>query len=188
MDGKQDVRRRFSDLHAQALNVFGQARQRILNAVLGEHLRDVQVGSDPKRHGNGELAVAGRLAAQVKHVLNAVDLLLERRCHRPRHGVGGRARIDCCDLYGGRHDLRILRDRQDRQRAKTNQRHEDAEDRRQDGPVNEDVGQAHVETPVLTLAVRARVVLNRAFLRVDLAAWHCVHQPLDDHTVLRAKT
>ena len=77
--GEQDVRRRFPDLHAKALHVLRQAGQRVLHAVLRQHLRDVEVGADPERHGDRELAVAGGLAAHVEHVLDAVDLLLERR-------------------------------------------------------------------------------------------------------------
>ena len=48
------------------------------------------------------------------------------------------------DLDRRRHDLRILRDRQDRERAEPDQRHEDAEDSREERTVDEEVGQAHV--------------------------------------------
>ena len=140
MDGEQDVRRRFADLHAQPLHVLGQPRQRVLHAVLRQHLRDVQVGADPEGHRDGELAVAGRLAAHVEHVLDAVDLLLERRRDRPRDRLGGGAGIDRRDLDRRRHDLRILRDRQDGERAEPDQRHEDAEHGGEDRPVDEDVG------------------------------------------------
>ena len=84
MDGEQDVGRRFPDLHPLALDVLGQAGQGVLDAVLRQHLGDVQVGSDLEGHRDRDLAVAGRLAAHIEHVLDAVDLLLERRCDRPR--------------------------------------------------------------------------------------------------------
>ena len=80
-----------------------------------------------ERDGDGELAVAGRLAAHVEHVLDAVDLLLERRRDGAGDGLGGCAGIGRRDLHRRRDDFRILRDRQDRERAETDQRHEDAE-------------------------------------------------------------
>ena len=39
----------FLHLHAEALHVVGQARQRILHAVLRQHLRDVEVGADAEQ-------------------------------------------------------------------------------------------------------------------------------------------
>ena len=80
MHREQDVGRRFPHLHAEPLHVVGQPGQRVLHAVLRQHLRDIEVGPDPERDGDGELAVAGRLARHVDHVLDAVDLLLERGC------------------------------------------------------------------------------------------------------------
>ena len=133
----------FLHLHAEALDVLRQPRQRVLDAVLRQHLRDVQVGADPEGHRDRELAVAGRLAAHVEHVLDAVDLLLERRRDRSRRPSRPMRRDRCRDLHRRRHDLRILRDRQDGERAKPDQGHEDAEHRREDRPVDEEVGEAH---------------------------------------------
>src|SRR6516164_7982611 len=48
-----------ADLHAQALDVLWQARQCILHAVLGQHLRDVEVSADLERDGNRQVAVPG---------------------------------------------------------------------------------------------------------------------------------
>jgi len=48
---------------------------------LRQHLRDIEVGADPERHGDGEFAIARGLAAHVEHVLDAVDLLLQRCRH-----------------------------------------------------------------------------------------------------------
>ena len=93
MHREQDVGRRFPHLHAEPLHVLGQAGQRVLHAVLRQHLRDVEIGADPEGHGDGELAVAGRLAVDIDHVLDAVDLLLERRRDRARNGLGGSAGI-----------------------------------------------------------------------------------------------
>ena len=147
VDGQQNVRRRLADLHAQPLHVFGQPRQRVLDAILRQHLGDVQVGADPEGHRDGELAVAGRLAAHVEHALDAVDLLLERRGHGACHGLGRGARIDGRDLHRRRHDLRVLCDWQDGERAEPDQGHEHAEDGREDRPVDEEVRQAHGGVP-----------------------------------------
>ena len=37
-------------------------------------------------------------------------------------------------------------------------------------------------------AIGGDVIADRAFMRVDLDAWSGVHQPIDDHAVVRAKT
>ncbi len=140
---QQDVRRRLLHRDALALHVLRQPRQRHLDPVLRQHLGGVEVGAELEGDGDGELAVAGALAAHVQHVLHAVDLLLERR----RHGLGDHRRrgagIGRGDLDRRRRDLGILRDRQDEQRAEPDQRDEDAQHRGQDRPVDEDVGQAH---------------------------------------------
>jgi hypothetical protein len=83
VDRQEDVGRRLPHLHAQALDVFGQPRQGVLDPVLRQHLCDIKVGPDSKRHRNRELAVTGRLAAQVQHVFDAVDFLLKRRRDGP---------------------------------------------------------------------------------------------------------
>jgi hypothetical protein len=82
VDRQKDVGRGLPHLNAQALDVFGQPGQGVLDPVLRQHLRDIKVGSDSKRHRYRELAIAGRLAAQVQHVLDAVDFLLKRRAVR----------------------------------------------------------------------------------------------------------
>ncbi len=136
---QQDVGRRLPHLHAEALHILGQSGQGVLHAVLRQHLRDIEVGPNSERHGYRELAIPRRLAAHVQHAFNAVDLLLERRCNGPRNGLRGRARVGRCDLDRGRHDLRILRNRQDDERTKSDQRHEDAQDGGEDRPVDEAV-------------------------------------------------
>ena len=149
MHREQDVRRRLAHLHAQALDVVRQARQRVLHPVLREHLRDVEVRADAEGDRDGELAVPGGLAAHVDHVLDAVDLLLERRRDCLADHLGGRAGVARGHLHRRRHDLRILRDRQDHQRAEPDQGEEDADHRRQDGAIDEEVREAHRALPIL---------------------------------------
>jgi hypothetical protein len=148
VDGEQDVRRRLSHLHAEALDVDRQARQGVLHPVLGQHLRDVEIRADPEGHGDGELAVAGGLAAHVDHVLDAVDLLFERRRDRLADNLGRRAGVARGHLDGGRHDLRILGDRQHDQRAEADERDEQVDHDREDGAVDEAVREAHARAPL----------------------------------------
>jgi hypothetical protein len=87
MNREKDAGCRFADLHAKALHVVGEAWQCVLDAILRQHLRDVQVGPDPECYGDGEFAVSGGLTAHIEHVLNTVDLLLKRRCDGARYGL-----------------------------------------------------------------------------------------------------
>ena len=147
MHRKQDVRRRLAHLHAQPLHVVRQSRQRVLHPVLRQHLRDIEIRANPEGDRDGEVAVSGGLAAHVDHVLDAVDRLLERRRDRLADHLGGGAGIAGGHLHRRRHDLRILRDRQDHQRAETDQREEHAEHRRQDGAIDEEMGETHRALP-----------------------------------------
>src|SRR5215831_10699969 len=128
-----------ADLHAQALDVVRKSRQRILHAVLGQHLRDVEVSADLERDGNREVAVPGRLTAHVEHVLDAVDLLFERRRDGAGDGLRGGAGIGRRHLHGGRDDFRILCNRENRERSETKQGHEDAEHSREARAINEEM-------------------------------------------------
>ena len=49
--------------------------------VLHLHLRDVEIGAEVEGDRDGEAAVGGRVRRHVEHVLDAVDLLLDRRHH-----------------------------------------------------------------------------------------------------------
>ena len=51
------------------------------DAVLHLHLRDIEIGADVEGHRDGEAPVGGRVRRHVEHVLDAVDLLLDRRDH-----------------------------------------------------------------------------------------------------------
>ena len=82
------------------------------DAVLHQHLRRIEVGAELEGDGERELAVAGRLRRHVEHVLDAVDLLLERRGDGVGDDLGRGAGIGGGDRDRRRRDLRILRDRQ----------------------------------------------------------------------------
>ena len=75
--------------YALRLHGLRQLRQRGGNAVLHQHLREVEVGADLESDYERVMAVgcAGRL--HVEHVLDAVDLLLDRE----RDGLDQRLRV-----------------------------------------------------------------------------------------------
>src|SRR5215469_18445248 len=127
MNDQEYARRRLPDLHTEPLHVFRQPGQSVLDAVLRQHLCHIQVGADAEGNGDRELAVASRLTAHVEHILDAIYLLFERRGHGPRHGVRRGTWIHRGDLHCGWDDLRVLRDRQDRERSDPEERYESAE-------------------------------------------------------------
>src|SRR5215831_12684567 len=145
VNGQKYTGYRLADLHAEALDVLWQARQCILHAVLGQHLRDVEVSADLECDRNREVAVPGRLTAHVEHVLDAVDLLFERRRDGAGDGLGRCTGIGRGYLHGRRDDFRILCDREDRERAEPKQRQKDAEHSREARAINEEMCEAHVE-------------------------------------------
>jgi hypothetical protein len=75
--------------HAEAAHFFRQPRLGLADAVLDQLLCLVGVGAELEGDSQRHHAVGRRLAAHVEHVLDAVDLLLDRR----RHGLGNDFRI-----------------------------------------------------------------------------------------------
>ncbi len=116
---------------------IGQDRLGQRDAVLHQHLADVQVGAGLERHGQRVVAVVGALRRHVQHVLDAVDLLLDRRGHGVGHGLGVGAGIVGRHLDGRRRDVRVLRDRQREQGDAAAQRDDDRQHRGEDRPVDE---------------------------------------------------
>ena len=127
MDAQQQGRDCLLDLHPLELDFLRQPGQRVLHPVVREHQRRVDVGADLEDHRDGELAVTRRLAADVVHVLDAVDGLLERRRDGARDDVGRSARVGGRDLDGWRDDVRILGYRQECCRGKSEHHDEDTD-------------------------------------------------------------
>ena len=75
-------------------------------AVLHQHLGHVQVDAGLERDGQRVGAVVGALRRHVHHVLDAVDLLLDRRGDGVGDDLGVGAGIDGRDLDRRRRDLR----------------------------------------------------------------------------------
>ena len=76
---------------ADIAHVRRQPRLGDRHPVLHLDLRDIEIGAELEGHGNWEAAVARRVRGDVEHVLDAVDLLLERRDDRGGHHVGAGA-------------------------------------------------------------------------------------------------
>ena len=92
VDHHQHVGRVLAHRDAEAADLLGQARLGDRDPVLHQHLGGIEIGAEREGHGQRQLAVAGRLADHVEHVVDAVDLLLERRRHGIAHGLGRGAR------------------------------------------------------------------------------------------------
>ena len=128
---------------AEAAHIFGQAGLGDGDAVLHENLGLVDVRAGLEDDVDRQQAVAGRLRVDVEHVVDAVDLLLDRR----RDGLGddlrGGAGIRGVDGDGRRCDVGIFGDRQQSHRDESEDRDDHRDDGCEDRPVNEEMGEAH---------------------------------------------
>ncbi len=145
-----EVRRRLFGGHADALHVLREPRQRLRHAVLDLDLRVVEIGAEREGDRQRQGAVGGGLREHVEHALDAVHLLLERR----RHGFGDhlrvRARKRRADDDRGRHDARVLADRQPEQRQQPGDDDEHRQDDGEDGPRDEEGRELHSAPPIST--------------------------------------
>ncbi|KIT68206.1 hypothetical protein PY02_00325, partial [Staphylococcus aureus] len=132
VDDQQEVRRGLARHDAQALHFLGQARNRDRDPVLHQHLRGIEIGPRFERDGDGDVAVAGRLRRLVEHVVDAVDLLLDRRGDRLGDGLGRSAGIGGGDRHRRGDDVGILGNRQRQIGDRTDDRDHDRDDGRED--------------------------------------------------------
>ena len=144
MDHHQHVRRVLLDRHPLAHDVLGQLGERDRHPVLHQHLGDIEIGSELEGDGEGEIAVAGRLGDHVEHVLDAVDLLLQRRGHALAHHLRRGAGVAGLDDDGRGGHLRILRHRQGEIGEAADQGDEDRDDGGEDRPVDEEMRKLHL--------------------------------------------
>jgi hypothetical protein len=138
VDDHEQIGRRLERRHADAPDVLGQARLGDGDAVLHQHLRLVEIGAELERDGQHHLAVGGGLRGHVEHVLDAVDLLLDRRRHRVGDDLGRRARIRRAHDDGRRHDVWVLRHGQRAIRNGADDDRHDGDHRGKDRPVDEE--------------------------------------------------
>ena len=116
----------------------------------------IEIGAELKRDAQRHVAIARTLRRHVEHVLNAVDLLLDRRRNRFRYhlrvgaGIGGR------DLDRWWRNVRILRNRKRRKRDHADERDNDADDTGENWPVDEEVRKIHSVSASAQLVVILR--------------------------------
>jgi hypothetical protein len=104
MHHHHQVGRALAHRDADVAHVGGQARRRGGDAVLHLHLRDIEIGAEVEGDGNAEASVSGRVRRHVEHVLDAVDLLLDRS----DHGRGDHLRAGAGILAGDVDDRRAI--------------------------------------------------------------------------------
>ena len=131
----------------------GNCASALRDAVLHQHLREVEIGADLEGHGQRIGAVGAAVGLHVEHVLDAVDLLLDRQRHGVDHGLGARAGIARGDLHGRRHHVGILRDREIEQRHAADQDHQHGDDVGENRPLDEEFGD-HGPGPTWPMACR----------------------------------
>ena len=167
----REVGRSFRGRHPETTHFLRQLRQRDRHAVLHEHLRNVEIGSELEGNGQAHHAVAGRSARHVKHVLDAVDFLLDGRGDGFGEHLRVRARIHGAHDDGRWRDFGILRDRQLERRNSANQHDDDGKDRRENRTPNEEVRKVHLgsgglgstTTPGRTRSSPSMIICSSAF-------------------------
>ena len=118
-DDLQDRRGLLARDHAVVLYGIGQRRERGCDAVLHQHLREIQVRADLEGHRERVVTVVGARRLHVEHVLDAVHLLLDGQGDGVDERAGIGTGIARGDLHRGWSDGRILGYRQS-QRARRN--------------------------------------------------------------------
>jgi hypothetical protein len=108
-----------------------------------EHQGRVDIGPDFENHRDGDQTVTRRLAADVVHVLDAVDRLFERRRDGTGDRLGRSARIGRRDLDRRGDDVRVLGDRQEGGGRQTEHRDEDIDHRGEPRVVDKEVREFH---------------------------------------------
>ena len=126
---------------AAPLHEVRQHRFREADAVLHEHLRDVQVDARLERDGERVRPVVPAGGGHVHHVLDAVHLLFDGGGHGVGHGARICAGVDSVHLNGGRGDVRVLRDRTREQPDESRQRDDDGQHAGEDRSVDEEAGE-----------------------------------------------
>ncbi len=143
MHDQHQVGRGLAHGDAEVAHVRRQTRLGDRKAVLHQHVGDIEVGADLEGHRQQHVAVVGRQRRHVEHVVDAVDLLLDRRRDGGGHRLGVGARIGGADGHRRRHDLGILRDRQRLVGDEAEDQEDDRRDGREDRSVDEEMGETH---------------------------------------------
>ena len=86
-----EVGRRFANCDAKPSDLVRQPCLNDGKAILNQNLGLVDIHAGLEHDIDGELPVAGGLGADVEHVVDAIDLLLDRGSHRFGDDLGRRA-------------------------------------------------------------------------------------------------
>ena len=108
----RDVGRLLFRRHADPLHIGRKHGNRDRDPILHQHLCRIEIGAELERDAQSHVAVTRALRGHVEHVLDAIDLLLDRRRNCFRYDFRVRAGIAGCDLDGWWRDIGILRDGQ----------------------------------------------------------------------------
>ena len=136
----QDRRRLLLRDDPLLLDGFRELRERGRDAVLHQHLGQIEVGADREGHDERVPAVVRRRRLHVEHALDAVDLLLDRQPHRLDQSLRVRPGVVGRHLDGRRRDRRILRDRQHEERHRPEQDRHERDHVREDRTLDEKLG------------------------------------------------
>src|SRR5262249_19582775 len=123
------------------------------HAVVHVERRGIDVGADLEGDLDLHGAVRSRGRAHVEHVLDAVDLVLDRRGDGLLEYLRGCSGVDRAHRDDRRRDFRVLRDRQHAHRGEPGDHDEDREHGREDRPVDEKP-RNHVRLPYFFWAER----------------------------------
>ena len=127
----QQVTGALAHLYTILLRFRRQLRHRLCNAVLYINGRHIGVGARGKGQVQAIAAVisAGRL--HIEHMINAVELCLQRRGDGLRYILRAGARPAGADVHHGRRDLRVLLHRNELQRDRTAKDHQQSNHHRE---------------------------------------------------------
>ena len=151
----EKARRAFRDADAVGAHLERHAAERRVDAVLHVDRRQVGIAPDFERHRDGGEPVVGRRRGHVDHALDAVDDRFERSGDGALDRLRVCAGVERADADRRRRELGIAADGQRRNRDGARERNEHRADRREDGPLDKDVGN-HYGLPASPDAARRR--------------------------------
>ena len=128
------------DGHAEVADVGGQAAHHLVDPVLDVDRREVGVARDLEVDVDRRDPAVGARGLHVRHALDAVHDLLDRRGDGALDRLRVGARVEGRDRHRRRRQLGVARDRKPRDADRSREDDQERADRRQDRPADEDVG------------------------------------------------
>ncbi len=171
------------DVDALRLDRFGQRGQGELDAVLHQNLVDIRIGADGEGDGQHISAVRRARRLHIEHLVDAVDLVLDRQRDGVQHGLGAGAGIARRDLNRRRDHVGIFGDGQAVERHRADDDEHDRQHIGQNRTLDEKFGH-HRLFSRCGFGGRAKGLrrFGRQF-RGDRHAGRCAPELADHHTV-----